>query len=67
MDLRTGRWYRTKDEALQAGVPETDIAEVVGERDGVPEVRFTPCKGLLPTRRRRKGPSGAAQAAVGSR
>jgi len=29
MDLRTGRMYRTKAEALAAGVPESDIAEVV--------------------------------------
>lgn len=29
MDLRTGRMYATKEEALAAGVPESDIAEVL--------------------------------------
>lgn len=35
MDLRTGRMYRTKEEALAAGVPESDIAHVVWPEEAV--------------------------------
>ena len=31
MDMRTGRTYETKADALKAGVPESDIAEIVGD------------------------------------
>jgi len=31
MDLRTGRTYETKEAAIAAGVPESDIAEIVGD------------------------------------
>lgn len=50
MDLRTGRMYETKEQALAAGVPESDIAEVLfteGQReikkalDACPIVRFS--------------------------
>lgn len=31
MDLRTGQTYATREEALAAGVPDSDIAEIVGD------------------------------------
>jgi hypothetical protein len=42
MDIRTGETYATRDEALAAGVPASDIAEVTRmDVDGsIPEVRF---------------------------
>ena len=40
MDLRTGETYETKQAALDAGVPESDIAEIVRGDSNVPEVRF---------------------------
>ena len=40
MDMRTGQMYETKDAALKAGVPESDIAEIVRDGD-IPEVRFS--------------------------
>lgn len=40
MDLRTGQTYGTRDEALKAGVPPSDIAEIVRGDDAIPEVRF---------------------------
>jgi len=49
MDLRTGRMYATKEDALAAGVPESDVAEVLMPEGQVsilerlrelPEVRF---------------------------
>lgn len=52
MDLRSGRTYETKEAALAAGVPESDIAEIVGDpADSHPDagqiVRFSsgPFKG----------------------
>lgn len=47
MDLRTGRMYWSKEEALAAGVPESDIAEVTysedikNMRDAIPKVEFS--------------------------
>ena len=41
MDLRTGMTYASKEEAVAAGVPESDIAEIVRRDDDVPEVRFS--------------------------
>lgn len=45
MDLRTGKMYPTKEEALKAGVPESDIAELSGEfdkvRNQIPKVKFS--------------------------
>lgn len=40
MDMRTGQTYETREEALKAGVPSSDIAEVTRADDGVPEVKF---------------------------
>jgi hypothetical protein len=40
MDLRTGETYATKEDALAAGVPESDIAEIVRHDDNVPVVKF---------------------------
>ena len=40
MDMRTGKLYDTRDDALAAGVPSSDIAEIVRNDDAVPEVRF---------------------------
>lgn len=45
MDIRTGRTYDTKEAALAARVPESDIAEIVGHPDAHPQtgeiVRFS--------------------------
>lgn len=41
MDLRTGQTYETKDDALKAGVPESDIAEIVRGDSAIPEVQFS--------------------------
>ena len=41
MDLRTGKTYDTKEEALADGVPESDIAEIVRRDKSLPEVRFS--------------------------
>lgn len=48
MDLRTGRMYWSKEDALAAGVPESDIAEVVHPdgplkdlRNSIPVVKFS--------------------------
>ena len=41
MDMRTGRTYETKEAALAAGVPESDIAEVTQTLDNLPEVKFS--------------------------
>lgn len=34
MDIRTGQTYLTKEDALEAGVPESDLAEVKWTRKG---------------------------------
>ena len=34
MDIRTGQLYESKEAALEAGVPESDIAEIFKRRDG---------------------------------
>lgn len=49
MDLRTGQTYPTKAAAISAGVPASDIAEVIAGNDSVPEVRFSsgPFKGRV--------------------
>lgn len=40
MDIRTGETYDTREEAVAAGVPDSDIAEVIRADKDVPEVRF---------------------------
>jgi hypothetical protein len=40
MDMRTGQTYETRDDAVRAGVPESDIAEIVRHDDAIPNVRF---------------------------
>lgn len=40
MDLRTGRTYSTREEALAAGVPESDIAFIEHAPDGEPRPSF---------------------------
>ena len=40
MDVRSGRIYPSMMEALGAGVPESDIAEILSD-DDVPKVRFS--------------------------
>ena len=40
MDIRTGRTYETREAAVAAGVPESDIAEITRMDKSVPEVRF---------------------------
>lgn len=49
MDIRTGKTYSTREEAIAAGVPESDIAHVE-QRDGKPIVKFS--KGSFKTFRR---------------
>jgi hypothetical protein len=56
MDIRTGETYETKADALAAGVPESDIAEVVRHDDSVPVVRFA--SGPFKNRRYKKMPNG---------
>ena len=41
MDIRTGRTYETHDDALKAGVPNSDIAEIVRNDPNIPEVHFS--------------------------
>lgn len=41
MDIRTGETYETKADALAAGVPESDIAEVTVRRDGTYWAKFS--------------------------
>ncbi len=40
MDLRTGETYETREDALKAGVPASDIAEVIRRDDDIPIVKF---------------------------
>lgn len=60
MDLRTGRTYETKEAALAAGVPESDIAEVHVTRDYDFHLKFAnpkysgPHQGKRETERRRR-------------
>lgn len=42
MDLRTGRMYRTVEEAREAGVPESDIAHVVWPDERKPTTLHVP-------------------------
>lgn len=61
MDMRTGKTYDTKDAAVAAGVPESDIAEIVGDpADRHPHageiVRFT--SGPFKNRTYRRSASG---------
>ena len=56
MDLRTGETYATKEEALAAGVPQSDIAEIVRADGSIPEVRFA--SGPFKNRVYKRGPSG---------
>lgn len=34
MDMRTGQTYATKQEALDAGVPESDLVEIIRPKNG---------------------------------
>ena len=57
MDIRTGRTYETKDDALHDGVPESDIAEVlISKLSDEPEVRFS--SGPFKNRAYKRTPSG---------
>lgn len=40
MDIRTGETYPTREAALRAGVPDSDIAEITRHDDNIPEVKF---------------------------
>jgi hypothetical protein len=40
MDIRTGKTYRTREEALEAGVPESDLALIERGPDGEPRPSF---------------------------
>ena len=40
MDMRTGETYDTRETAVAAGVPDSDIAEIVRGDSSIPEVRF---------------------------
>jgi hypothetical protein len=51
MDLRTGKTYETEEQAIAAGVPQSDIAHVEQRlRDGKPVVKFS--KGSFKSYRR---------------
>lgn len=39
MDIRTGKTYSTKQDALNDGVPESDIAFVISSKN-LPKVKF---------------------------
>lgn len=49
MDIRTGQTYETREDAEAAGVPASDIAEIVRGDSSIPEVRFSsgPFKGRV--------------------
>jgi hypothetical protein len=54
MDLRTGQTYETEQQAIDAGVPRSDIAHVEQRlRDGKPIVKFS--KGSFKSYRREDG------------
>ena len=64
MDIRTGRIYETKEAALAAGVPESDIAEIIGDPanphpDAGEIVRFE--NGPFKNRTYRRMPNGQLQ------
>ncbi len=51
MDMRTGKTYESEQQALDAGVPRSDIAHVEQRlRDGKPIVKFS--KGSFKSYRR---------------
>jgi len=52
VDLRTGKTYECFEEAINAGVPASDIAHIIERRlaDGLPIVRFS--KGSFKSYRR---------------
>jgi hypothetical protein len=60
MDIRTGKTYESYDDALAAGVPPSDIAEVTVTRDGSHWPRFdnklypVPHQGTREMRRRQR-------------
>ena len=56
MDLRTGKTYETREDAERAGVPASDIAEVVRYDSKVPVVRFS--SGPFKGRAYRRTPAG---------
>lgn len=56
MDIRTGETYATREDARAAGVPDSDIAEVVRGDSDIPEVRFT--SGPFKNRVYKRGPAG---------
>lgn len=49
MDMRSGETYATREDAIKAGVPDSDIAEVTRHDDNIPEVTFSsgPFKGRV--------------------
>lgn len=56
MDMRTGQMHSSREEALAADVPESDIAEIVRNDSDIPEVRFA--TGPFKDRVYKRGPSG---------
>jgi hypothetical protein len=56
MDLRTGETYESREAARAAGVPESDIAEIVRHDEAIPEVRFS--SGPFKDRVYKRQPSG---------
>jgi hypothetical protein len=41
MDIRTGRTFETREEALAAGVPESDLVLIERSVDGEPRSSFS--------------------------
>ena len=56
MDIRTGQTYESREAALRAGVPDSDIAEITRNDGQVPEVRFA--TGPFKNRTYKRMPSG---------
>ena len=56
MDIRTGETYETREAAQTAGVPDSDIAEIVRGDSSIPEVRFA--SGPFNNRVYKRGPNG---------
>lgn len=56
MDIRTGRTYDTREDAMADGVPDSDIAEITRGDDTIPEVRFS--SGPFKDRVYKRTPSG---------
>ena len=67
MDLRTGRIYKSREDALAAGVPESDIVEWWAEPNEAPVVRVSGRHPMVTTHAKRGVFSSIKNATVSSR